>query len=304
MPYTTNDLLNDIKRDSYGGTAQGNFDAASLLKIGDEEMLLTVVPMMIRFRQNYYLDNLTGNFISGQIGYPLPEHSMFGAVKDVKRMSGGVPVPLARIQTSTLAAYGPQNFGFPTAFYLGDGNINFAPTPSNTSDQYQIWYYRRPARMVDPPLAAKVLSVNYISGEVTYTAPPPATYTASSVHDFYSSVSPFQRTGTKVTATAIAGSVQTFPAASVAALNPGDYVCLVNETVYPGLPLELQPYLKELICLRISQNSADQTAYALNKDRIAGQMAAALGVQAERSDGHPETPTLLENSMLMAIIRF
>jgi hypothetical protein len=271
MPYTTADLLSDIKRDDFFSSSQTFFTDAELLDIGNGELLAEIIPMIKTFNENYYMELVDSSFVANQSSYALPKYGMWNVVFLVQRINqSGIAIypDFVRLELDQLKDYQVTNTGVPNAYYILNDTINFVPTPGpGVTDRYRLWIYRRPGRMVPTSFAAQVQSVNLATGEVTYTAVPPATYTASSRHDFYSSTPPFRRLQTDIQATAILGNVQTFPVASVQNLVAGDYVCIVDETVYPPIPLEIQPYLSEIIIKMVSKSRTDAQTYNLQKEK-------------------------------------
>ena len=153
--------------------------------------------------------------------------------------------------------------------------IVFYPKPTPADGSWRCQYYRRPGRLVKVSAAAKVQSVNKANGQVTYTAVPPSTFTASSTHDFYLGQPPFKRLQTNITATTIAGAVQTFPVASVQNINANDYVCLLDETVFPDMPTELQDLFVELIVQRLAKIQNDATKYQYSDKEVNERIEAA-----------------------------
>lgn len=151
--------------------------------------------------------------------------------------------------------------------------------------------------------AAAVVSTA-VGTTVTYTASKPATFTASSVHDFFSHVSPFGRIGTGLTATGSPGATQqSFVAADVALLSAGNWVCLQDETVFPPLPVEMHPHLVSLILLELAATQMDQAAYSTRKDTVLDEMLSLLRGASNRADAQPKTVSLFHSPLARMIGR-
>lgn len=295
MAYLSDDLLSYLKLVDFSTTAQTQLSNAEILSIADNTLLLRILPHLIRINEGYTLVKEDFPFVASKAKYALPKYAMFNIIHFVERISNGMsyrlqPVPSER----TYMRYDSQT-GDPQMYDFIGNYIEFYPPPQTSASSYRMQYYRRPGRLVETSAAAKILSVNKVNGEVTYTAVPPSTFTASSTHDFYSSTSPFVRLNTNVTATAIAANVQTFPVASVQDLSPNDYVCLLDETVYPDLPIELYDFFAELIVLRLAKIQNDKTKYQYTDKEVQERIETLYAVIGQRHDAQSFDVDLLNN---------
>ena len=282
MPYTSDDLITYLKQVDFSTTAQKQFEPFELLNIADYTLLMRIVPPLTRINEGYYLVQEDFPFVVGQQSYTLPKYAMFNKVHYVERLSAGLPYRLQRVPAERTYFRNDNQYGNPIYFYLMHDTIVFYPKPVVSTDSWRCQYYRRPGRLVLTSAAAKILSVDKITGQVTYVAAPPATFTASSTHDFYLGQSPFRRLQTNITATAIAGNVQTFPIASVQDLSPNDYVCLLDETVFPDMPTELQDLFVELIVQRLAKIQNDAIKYQYSDKEVTERIEAAYFAIGQR----------------------
>lgn len=277
MAYFTDDLLAQVKLQAYIPVAQGNFTDSQLLSIADQELLNTICPTLVSMDENFYLEYVDGNWVAGQSDYTFPQYAMWSKLKRVDRINNSQFLPLTRIDVQQLRFLNTTQAGTPYYFYLKNDVITFFPTPqAGITDQYRAWFYRRPNRMVVKAAAAEIASVNKATGQVTYTAVPPATYTANSFHDFFAGLSPFKRLKTNIQATAILGNVQTFPIADVQDLSAGDWICVHDETVFPGVSIELQDILKDLMIAVLTRTQSDFDTYNAQKAQIVERIKTTM----------------------------
>lgn len=276
MAYTTDDLVTDIKRDSYLAVAQRDFSSAVLLNIADQELLETIAPALVAFDDGFFLEPAAQDFVASQSDYALDRYAMWGKVRRAERLtSSGDPVDLTRLTQEQVYDWDTTGTGTPQAFLPMHDKVRVYPKPSDATEDLQLWIYRRPGRMVLQASAAQVQSA---SGTlVTYTGSKPSTFTSSSVHDFYRGTSPFQRVGTAKTATgSAAANTQAFASADVALLQANDWVCLRDETVFPAIPIELHPFLKDLVIRSLARTQGDGDQYQRQRQEIADRMMAVL----------------------------
>ncbi len=321
MSNLSDDLISDIKRDSYLPTAQGNFTDAQLLTIADQKIIETIAPFLVSLNEGFFVESITAPLLASQSSYVLPTYSMWGKVlmAHLVYISGGNVKELSRITHERIPEWSLTGTGDPQVFYLESDNINLIPSPSSSSvANYYIkyWIYRRPGSMVRSTArtdangtvnaagAAQVSTINYVTGVVTYTGAPPATYTSSSTHDFYSANSPFHRVGTAVVATAAAGSTQTFAVSSLIdannqhLLSAGDWVCIKDQTVFPAIPLELQPMLKDLVILSLSRTQMDEKQYQIQLKELEARMRSALVAPGARVVTQPKKISIPTHGIL------
>lgn len=276
MAYTTDDLVTDIKRDSYLAVAQRDFSSAVLLNIADQELFETIAPALVAFDDGYFLEPAAQDFVATQSDYVLDRYAMWGKIRRAERLtSAGDPVELTRLTQEQVYDWDATGTGTPQAFLPLHDKVRVYPKPSDATEDLQLWIYRRPGRMVLQASAAQVQSV--VGPLVTYTGSKPTTFTASTVHDFYRGTSPFQRVGTAKTATAsAAANTQGFASADAALLQANDWVCLRDETVFPAIPIELHPFLKDLVIRSMARTQMDQAQYETARKEISDRMMAVL----------------------------
>ncbi len=276
MAYTTDDLVTDIKRDSYLAVAQRDFTSAVLLNIADQELLETIAPALVAFDDGYFLEPADQDFAASTSDYQLDRYAMWGKIRRAERLtSSSDPVELTRLTQEQVYDWDTTGTGTPQAFLPMHDKVRVYPMPSDATEDLRLWIYRRPGRMVLTTSAAQVSGV--AGTTVTYTGSKPSTFTSSSVHDFYKGTSPFRRVGTAKTATASAAAdTQGFASADAALLAAGDWVCVRDETVFPAIPIELHPFLKDLVIRSMARTQGDAAQYQTARQEIADRMLSVL----------------------------
>jgi hypothetical protein len=287
VAYTSDDLITDIDRDSFQPAAQDHFTTAQKLLIADQAIHKTLAPLLVSLDSGYFLETADASLVADQQAYDLDRYAMWGKLRKLRIVETSGRLRMLDLLTDEQTDDYPTESGTPVAFSMQDKQILLYPPPSDATETLRQWIYRRPGRLVATTAAAVVSSV--ANGVVTYTGAPPATHTSSSVHDFYSGRSPFRRIATAATATGQAGSTQTFATATAALLTAGDYVCLRDETVFPAVPIELSPFLSELVILSLNKTQMDAKAYELSRQEIGDRARAAfMAGPGQRVVGHPK----------------
>lgn len=280
---TSDDLLAAIKRDLRIPASQLSYSDNQILSIAYEQLVSKLTPVLLPMNEGFYQTQSEVNMTQGVDSYLLPQYAMYQKMNTITivDINDHEELPLERTEINERRYMGYGTQGFPTHCYLDHNSVTLIPSPdAGASSGYYLRfvYYRIPSKLVLKAASAQVQSVNYGTGAVTYTATPPATFTASSSHDFYSNVPPFKRIANNITATVIAANVQTFPAASVQNLLAGNWVNIVDETIYPDYPYGLFTALKELTMFALSSSKMDmQTALQIQQQILlnANNMLAA-----------------------------
>lgn len=294
MAYTSDDLITDIERDSFQPAAQDHFTTAQKLAIADAEILQTLAPLLVSLDSGFFLEPADTAIVADQAEYDLDRYAMWNKVRRVELLdSDDVPLYEDGLKLATpeqRSMYSTES-STPEAFEMRDKQIVLLPPPDDATQTLRQWIYRRPGRLVATSSAAVVSSVNTVSGVITYTATRPSGFTAASVHDVYAGRSPFRRIITAAEASDTPGAnQQEFAGVSgLSLVQAGDYVCFRDETVYPAVPIELVPFLKDLVIRSMARTQMDEKAYQLQRLEIIDRAKAAfMAGPGQRVVGHPK----------------
>lgn len=290
MAFYTDDWLASVKRDAFLTTAQGNFTDAQILAIGNDFLFSALIPLLMSEREGFFRESQDISFVASQADYTIPSTAMYGKLESVQYLSQGqiLPMQLTRIEIENLGDVLPSlGSGTPRYFTLNSHAITVYPTPTTATDSMRVYFDKRPGTMILKASAAQVLSLNSITGVVTYTGTPPSGYTSSSTQDFYNGSSPYQLKRT-ATATAFSGSTQTFPVADVAYLAASDWVTPTGYTVFLPIPEELSPHLKDLVILSMARTQQDAELYNTQQREIVARVKATLSATGNRMPGNPK----------------
>lgn len=308
MAYTTDDLVTSVQRDSFLPASQGQWTAAKILALGDKMIHRRIAPALLEVKDGYYRETTDITLVAAQASYDIPRYAMFNKIHQAMLVAtDGVTLgSLLRKDPPDLKYWNSTTAGTPNFIRFDGDQLTVNPTPNAGSllqwPTLRVWIYRRPGRMVSTSAAAVVSSVG-VAGVVTYTGAPPATHTSSSIHDFYSNVSPFRRVGSAATASAQSGSTQTFSVANAALLSAGFYVCLRDETVYPPCSIEVQPFLEELIIQSMSNTQGDKSASDASMKSIVDDMMLLIGASSNRADAMPQVASLMHSPFVRGLSR-
>jgi hypothetical protein len=308
VAYTTDDFVTDVRRDSFLPAVQSQWTPARILAVADKMLLRRVAPALINVGDGYYREEFDITLEADEPRYDFPRYAMFNKIYLAKLVGtdGETLAPLDVIQPSDLSFRNAVGSGDPRTLRFDANRLVLNPAPSsgslNTWPTLRVWIYRRPGRMVPTTSAAQV-STTPAGTTVSYTGSNPATFTSSSVHDFYCGESPFRRLGSAITATGAGASSQDFASADAALLEAGDWVCLRDETVFPDCSIEVVPFLQELVIKSVSETQGDRAAVQTALQNIVEDMLQTIGTSANRADAMAKSISLMHSPFVRGMRR-
>lgn len=302
QPYTTDELVDAVRRDCFLATSDENWTEARILAVAHDCILEGLAPRMKNAKANYFLQSGTVTLVQSITAYDVPGEAMWNGVSSVqlRQLSDGMLCgKLTQIDPENLWRYGQfQNPALPCTFYLDDTQLNVFPAPdSNAVSTYdlRITYYRRPAQMILANQATVIQSITSLS--VTTSTQPsyfstnaPDAYTSGrpSRVDIYNRLQPYTRRFTDLTGSITSSTGFTFngsvTAAQVAKIQSGDIMCVMGTTIFPDVPPELHPYLQRLTSATIRLAQGDPTYQAVI-DRVGLDVDNFLRGMNNRTDG-------------------
>jgi hypothetical protein len=307
-------LSDVLRRDSYLPAVQSSFTDQALLDIAWEQVTRVVAPLLITARPSFFRESYDITLVAGQSTYLIPPGAMLnklhlGYLIDTQ----GQVCELYRRDPAEDVLFFETTAGHPRGIRIHDKRIEINPAPSAGDitiwPTLRTWIHKRPGRFVratddgsgtNPARAARVLTS--AAGTITYDGLAPSSFSANSVHDFFSQVEPYERVASSVTATgAPTTSSQTFATATAALVTAGDYVCLTNETCFMPIPVDFAGHIKDLTIASMGKTQADKDAYTAAMKACADDVKNLYPAAANEMTGNPQIQTLRNSPFLSAI---
>jgi hypothetical protein len=283
--YDTASLLANIRRRcSAPSSSPAGADDATLLALANDEVSYGLQPLLMKLRQDYFTATIDIPIVAGQAAYDIPARAIGVKLRDVGLVdSSGKFTSLDRMQIDQLDGLA-TTAGLPSAFYLQDTQLVLFPTPSG-SGTLRVPYYARRNRLVLPSAVAVVTAVNTTTGVIGFNTLPSTIVTGTKV-DLVRSTPHFRTLAIDQTAT-VSGLNVTVPAAAVAQLAVGDYLCVAGETAVPQLAVELHPVLAQRVAVLWMTESGSPSLQA-GILALQNMEAAIVDLLSPRVDGEVE----------------
>lgn len=261
--YTTDALIDSVKRRANIPINQATFTRAQVLAIADDEMLDTVIPL-IREHSNAHFVTYEDQTTTTATAYDIPDEAMNRRVYNVAILdSAGLPRSLVHVDFDRQIDVASLLAGRKGYYVRGD-TVNLYPD-STSGQTLRIYYERLPNRLclseayTNPTEAAEAgLITGIASGVITCSGGVPSTITTSTpvcvvkhLPGFglaFSNVTPSGKTSTTVTTTTANGAL----------CSVGDYIMLDGDSAIVQLPIEAVPVLAQAVAVKLLESMGDE----------------------------------------------
>src|SRR5574343_702346 len=149
---TSDDLVESVQRRIMIPLSQNTFDANSILAFCNEEMMVSQVPAVLQFHEEYYVYSEEVELQPDQMRYPIPDRAIGMKLRDVmwKDQSDNL-FEMTRVDASDKAFF-QRNVGANTAvhkFYIENNDIVLTPSvQSNPTGSLVFYFFLRPNVLV------------------------------------------------------------------------------------------------------------------------------------------------------------
>jgi len=279
--YTTTDLLNSIKRKSFLPAGQSTFTDEELLAIADEQVMNTILPVLVNVREEFLVYHTDYDIVGGKNAYDIPPRAVGMSIREVAIVDGEtITTDIRRIEPEQVVS-GSQ--GAPNSFFLKNNQVVLYPTPSTSAKTLRLYYFLRPSRHVESSDAAQVTSIDTGTNTITINATPSG-WASGNSFDLIRQDGGQEPITTDHVSVSVAGNDLTFSSLP-STLRVGDYVALAGETPLVQLPAELRSVLAQAVAAEVleaqNQPGADKAQKTLAKMIDSVQTLLTPRVQGE-----------------------
>jgi hypothetical protein len=259
---TTTDLIAKIKLYGSFPTTDSLFSNANYLSILNREQLTTIVPLLTRVNEEYFITQKDYAVTANQSSYRIPTRAVGSQLRDVQLLSNGDSVTgLPRLNEDDRMSQANGQLGY----YFKGNSVVFSPTPTTTTgDTLRLLYMRRPSSFVLPSACAQITSIDTGTNQVAVSALP-STMTTATLIDFVQANSPYDLLSMDATISGVSGTTLDFSSLPTD-LAVGDYICLAGQTCVPMIPEEMVDLLVQAaLCTCLSSKKDKSVELELQK---------------------------------------
>lgn len=284
MAYTTDRLLDSIRRGITMPSNQVRFDDDDLLALADEETEAVILPMLLGIRQDFLVKQKDVPLVAEQARYKIPYRAVGRKLRDLKLAnSDGVVIRnIPLIDQKDRNTYTPEVSGDPRAYTIEGEYVVMLPTPAEANQSLQMFYELAPSRLVATDQAGTITNIDTGTGIVTISAEV-SDFVTGDTMDFVdgktgNSVLAEDVVNTNVATTAITFDTDDLPDS----LAVGDYVTQSDESPVVQLPEELIQSLVQAVICRIMESQGDIEMLERGVARLEKKLKAAAALLTPR----------------------
>ena len=275
--FTSEALLESVKRRASLPVSQVTFQDTDLLEMADEEVLTSLVPLILSANEDYLLatQDIT---LDGSSAYRIPSRAIGAKLRSACFVtSSGEEVPVPRVQPERNPSLG---------FYIRAGYVVPVNTTGASYPTLRLRFYLRPAKLVPTDSVGVFSGVDLAAGTATLGLIPVGFETGGQ-YDIVKGVPPFDSLLLDKAVT-FSGSTATFPAALPDGVEAGDLLCPAGQTNVVQLPAEWFHVLAQLVAAKCLEVLGDEKGYQAAALKAEQMKAAALGLISNRVEGNVE----------------
>lgn len=150
--YTSQDLINSVKRKIAVPINQRTFSEDDILAFANEELLISQVPDILSYHEEYFVYSEDIPLVADQTRYPIPERAIGQKLRDIFYVdSNGSLYEMARINADDKAYYQRDSAlsNISQKYYLEGNDIVLAPKNISAPTGYlRLSYFLRPNQLV------------------------------------------------------------------------------------------------------------------------------------------------------------
>lgn len=298
--WSVSNLLTDVRRaGQLPAQSTASLDDASLLLEADRVMQTSMVPLLLRVQEEWFVRRISITLTAGTANYPIPRRAIGSRVRDVWLVRGSGRTPLPRLMPERVLELTAANVtGVPIGFYLDASDIVLVPAPS-AADTLQVAVYVRPGRLVATLGELTTVTANSPAAGRTALAFGTLGLTPTSV-DIISALPPFEykaidaavangtATAADIATTAI---LSTLTVSTNGSTTASDFVTVTDTSPVPQIPVEAWGLFVQRIAASVlwSLGYLEEASAAEGKaDKMERDV---IDILTPRTDGSPRRVT-------------
>jgi hypothetical protein len=290
--YTSELLIDSVKRRISVPTNQNTFTDADILAFADEELGLVVVPAMMSLHEDYLLFSEDTEMEDDTSSYVIPYRAVGTKLYDLQFIdTNGISYPMSRTTAADTPNYqGSYTLNSAYAYYIKNSNVHLLPVLSGAATgSLRFFYFIRPSSLVMTDEVGVITNINRSTGEITVSSLP-ETFSNSTPCDFYRVHSPhnilyIDRTPTSAD---LSSNTLTFDPDDIPSeLVVGDHVALSQQCAIPQIPSDLHVFLAQKTAERILESIGDSEGLNLARQKSAEMEVRAGTIIDNRVDESP-----------------
>lgn len=270
MFITTADLIADIKNRAFMPATQSTFEDSDLLDIANGEMHTIIVPMILSTMEHYLVTSEDKTVTASSRSFRINPRAIASGLSDVTFVDGSVERSIPRIDDRASTR---------TGFRITGNKITFTGSETGTA---RLYFNLRPGNMIETTSAAKITAFDTTARTVTVDSAPSGFIVGD--YDIHWP-SGFEYTGFDLAVSGVAANVLTFSSDLPSDIAIDQWVSLAGYTPVVEIPLEIHPYLAQLVATQVLESIGDHDSMTASQNKLRTYQENALSMLNPRVDG-------------------
>lgn len=212
--------------------------------------------------EDYLLYDTDVDLEANKSSYAIPSRAVGNKLRDVQYVDENDNVyEMTRIKVGDLPDYqGAYTQNHAYAFSIQNNRVKLTPPiQTDVSGALRMYFYLRPAELVEENRIGIITAINRTTGEVTISSTP-SHFNTTIEYDFYKAGSPHRPVAIDLSATAVNSVTNsvTFTTTDIPdELEVGDHLAQAAESSIPQVPSDLHVVLAQYVAERILESQGD-----------------------------------------------
>lgn len=282
MAYTNDDLLEIIKFKGSVPESNDQFSDQKLLNLATEVMLDTLLPVILRLREEYYVFPMTQAITANTSKYRVSPRFVGAMLRDIQLVDGSQLKSLPQIPPEEVSS---TETGNPSSFYMQGPSFVIYPTP-NANASLQLTGFLKPSRLTEVANCGKIATINTGTNQVTVDTLP-TSFTTGTVIDFVKGSPGNEILDIEYSITNASGVTITFSSLPTG-LAVGDYVTPFGFSPVPNIPEEYFSILAEYTVQKVLKSMGQNEEATIAGESASNLLQNITGMMKPRVSGAPK----------------
>ncbi len=282
--FTTARLLDQVGKKASLPT--GRYENSEILDTAYDILLSEITPMMVSYREEYYIKVKEYSIAASQQKYRFPSRALGQTLREVKLIKGSQVINLERIQIEDITS---EQTGTPDRFFVQSNDICLYPTPNSSEGTLRLYYHIRPSKLVETTEAAQITAIDTGTNTLSFSSVP-TSWTTSDTFDLIEGRGGYEMLSIDLQASSVT-STEVALSSLPSELQAGDWVALAGESPFPYLPAEAHNLLVHLTAASLLEDMGDQQGLQSVMSRAGAIRASLEGIFSLRIEGAPKALT-------------
>jgi len=295
--YTASDLIESAKVRCLVPVDEITFREDDLLRFANEEIQNTILPYVLRLKEEFYVTREYIPTVATQVAYPIPYRAIGGKVRQLyfsnRADRSGIVSMLTRIQPEDFAFSSMNQDTEVSRFYVENDSIVFPVTSGSMQTGFvEMSYYLRPNKLVKASRVGIIADIDRTNGIITISNSIfPSNIVVGSNVDFLQAKPMYKNHKWDVTVVAVNTTTKqiTLSTSDIPAeLVVGDLIATAGETIIPQVPTELMSFLAQSIAMRILEAQGDVDNLTKATEKLKQMAENLVSLIDSRTEGNPQ----------------